>query len=250
MPLLSLLGKPILWVIEESNEQAHVSPASHILLSPILCGPLNNKKAKLPCMINPKWEESASPPHQFTTTKHSESPWLKGQRLTGCWPEQSGGSSPAMNRRVGSSRELSDLLRHAVSIQILLLPCLWRQPNGITGLLSYTPNATAQAISKGFGKRLLILQNQGILPALWRRQPLYAAPSSAHTGPVRPAVSGSACRSWTVPLPKPARDSQMQHRSQQPQTPQHRRSKTKIDHSSGTWFCNIHGFNSQYLPHD
>lgn len=82
MPLLSLLGKPILRVIEESSEQAHISPASHILLSPILCGPLNSKKAKLPCTINPKWEESASPPRKFTTTKHSGSPWLKGQRLT------------------------------------------------------------------------------------------------------------------------------------------------------------------------
>lgn len=83
MPLLSLLGNPILWVMEESNEQARVSPASHILLSPILCGPLNNsKKAKLLCVINPRWEQSASPPGKFTTTKHSGSPWQKGQRLT------------------------------------------------------------------------------------------------------------------------------------------------------------------------
>lgn len=109
--------------------------------------------------------------------------------------------------------------------------------------------AIAQAVSKGFGKGLLIPENQGILPALWRMQPLYAALSSAHTGPVRPAVSGSACHSWTAPLPKPARDSQIQQRSQHSQTPQHRRSKAEVDHSSGTCIFNIHGFNSQYLAH-
>lgn len=244
MPLLSLLGNPIVWAMEESNEQAHVSSASHTPLSPTLCGPLNNsKKAKLLCVINPRWEQSASPPCKYTTTKHSGSPWQKKERLTGrslAWAVW------WFLPRAGSSRELSDLLKHAAPVQILFLPHLWRQPNGVTGLLSNTPNA----ISKGFGKGLLILQNQGSLPALWRRQPLCAAPSSAHTGPVHPAVSGSVCRSWTVPLPKPVRDSQTQQRSQHPQMPQHRRSKAETCHSSGTCFCNTHGFNSQYLAHD
>lgn len=92
-----------------SNEQERVSLASHALLSPKLHGPLNNsKKAKLLCVIKPQMGAGSSvsfSPYKFTTTKHSKSPWQKGQRLTDqCWPKQPGGSSSA-------TQELQEALR-------------------------------------------------------------------------------------------------------------------------------------------